>query len=336
LKKKIISSAILFIAILLGGFFYFRHQVYFSQGTQKNIVTFEIKKGEGNEKIATGLEGKGVIASRYYFYYYVKMSGLSGKIMPGDYLLSGKMTVPEVVHVITNPEEQVAKITFPEGFTSEDMAEVLEENGFDEDGFLSLVNNPTIFRKRYAFLTDPAINNLEGYLFPDTYFFKKDLTSEQIISKMLDDFSTRVSDEIMTGAKRQGKTLREVIIMASIVEKEVASTSDMRTVSGIFWNRITDDMPLQSDAPLSYILGDNKDQHSIEETKIDSPYNTYKVKGLPPGPISNPGLNAIQAAVNPEKTDYTFFFTIGKGAEKKTIYSKTFEEHVSNRTKYGI
>ncbi len=335
--KKKSSLAILFVlALLVGGFFYFRYQVYFSEGSQKNIVTFAIEKGEGNEKIATKLEDKGIISSRYYLYYYLKTKNLVNKVMPGDYLLSGKMTIPEVAHIITSPQMQVIKITFPEGLTAKEMAELLKKNNFDGDGFLRLVNDPIEFKKKYAFLADPEITNLEGYLFPDTYFFKKDSNGRDIIARMLDNFSGRADGKLLADIKDQGKTLREIVIMASITEKEVAAAKDMETISGIFWNRIASGMPLQSDAPLSYILEDNDAQHSLEQLKINSPYNTYAVKGLPPGPISNPGLAAIRSAVSPEKTDYNFFFTVGKGADRKTIYSKTFEEHTANRAKYGV
>lgn len=336
MKKKILLVVLFVLALSVGGFFYFRYQVYFSEGRQKNTATFEITKGEGNKEIAKDLEDKSIISSRFYLYYYLKMNDLTNRIMPGDYLLSGKMTIPEVVQIITSPQMQVIKITFPEGLTVKDMAELLKKNNFDGDGFLRLVNDPVEFKNKYAFLADPKITTLEGYLFPDTYFFKKDYTGRDIIARMLDNFSRRVNDKILADIKDQEKTLREMVIMASITEKEVASASDMKTVSGIFWNRIANDMPLQSDAPLSYILDDNNAQHTLEQLKINSPYNTYTFKGLPPGPISNPGLQAIQSAVSPEKTDYNFFFTVGKGADRKTIFSKTFEEHAANRAKYGV
>lgn len=336
MKKKILLVVLFVLALSVGGFFYFRYQVYFSEGRQKNTAAFEITKGEGNKEIAKDLEDKSIISSRFYLYYYLKMNNLTNRIMPGDYLLSGKMTIPEVVQIITSPQMQVIKITFPEGLTAKDMAELLKKNNFDGNGFLRLVNDPVEFKNKYAFLADPKIITLEGYLFPDTYFFKKDYTGRDIIARMLDNFSGRVNDKILADIKDQEKTLREMVIMASITEKEVASASDMKTVSGIFWNRIASDMPLQSDAPLSYILDDNNAQHSLEQLKINSPYNTYINKSLPPGPISNPGLAAIRSAISPEKTDYNFFFTVGKGSDRKTIYSKTFEEHVANRAKYGI
>lgn len=336
MHKKLIFG--LFLVILLfGGFFYFRHQVYFSHGTEKQIVIFEVKKGEGNAVIAKNLEDKKIISHKLYFYYYIYTNHLLNKIMPGVYMLSGNLSIPEITHAITNPEAQAVKITFPEGLTAKDMSELLKKNSFDGDGFLQLVNNiPDSFRTRYAFLTDKKVTSLEGYLFPDTYFFKKDLTAEQIAKKMLDNFENRIDTTLLTEIKNQNKKLNDVIILASIVEKEVPTAVDMKIVAGIFENRLEAGMPLQSDATLSYVLNDTIDSHTIEQTKIVSPYNTYANKGLPPGPIANPGLQAISAVIYPQKTDYAYFLTAGTGTDKKTYYAKTYEEHLVNKQKAGL
>ena len=131
---------------------------------------------------------------------------------------------------------------------------------------------------------------------------------------------------------KQNKSIYDVITMASLIEKEVRTAEDMKIVSGIFWDRIKYGLPLQSDATLSYVLDDKIGGHTIEQTKIDSPYNTYKYRGLPPGPIANAGLNAIQAAINPIYTDYVYFLSEPEGG--KTIYSKTLDEHNANKNKY--
>ncbi|MCX6762011.1 MAG: endolytic transglycosylase MltG [Candidatus Moranbacteria bacterium] len=335
--KKILFFLVILILLLLGGFFYFRHQVYFSHGNEKAVIVFEVKKGEGNAIIASNLESKKIISHKFYFYYYIYTNHLLNKIMPGVYMLSGNLSIPEVAHVITNPEAQAVKLTFPEGLTTKDMAELLKKNNFDGAGFLQLVNNiPDSFRTRYAFLTDTKISSLEGYLFPDTYFFKKDLTAESIAKKMLDNFENRIDDTLLAEIKTQNKKLNEVIILASIVEKEVPTAADMKIVAGIFENRLDAGMPLQSDATLSYVLDDTVSSHTIEQTKIASPYNTYANKGLPPGPIANPGMQAILAVVSPQKSDYAYFLTAGTGADKKTYYAKTYDEHLANKQRAGL
>jgi UPF0755 protein len=229
------------------------------------------------------------------------------------------------------------KITFPEGLTTQDMAEILEKNGFDGKAFFDLANDISeSFRKRYAFLADSQISSLEGYLFPDTYFFKKDLTAENIAKKMLDNFENKIDEALELEIKKQNKKLSDVINLASIVEKEVPTSGDMKIVAGIFENRLSIDMPLQSDATLSYLLNDTIDSHTIEQTNIASPYNTYKNKGLPPGPIANPGMQAILATVYPQETDYTYFLTARNGVDKKVYYAKTYEEHLANKKKAGL
>jgi UPF0755 protein len=336
MNKKIIIF-VSAVALLLGGFFYFRHQLYFSHGSEKNVVIFEIKKGEGNSLIAANLENKKLISSRYYFYFYAYANHLLNRIMPGAYMLSGNLSIPEIMHAITNPEAQAVKITFPEGLTAKDMATLLKKNNFDSEAFSQLVDNiPDSFRTRYAFLANPTVSSLEGYLFPDTYFFKKDLTVEAVAKKMLDNFENKIDETLLGELEKQNKKLTDVIILASIVEKEVPEATDMKIVAGIFENRLAVMMPLQSDATLSYILDDEIDSHTIEETRIVSPYNTYVNKGLPPGPIANPGMQAILAVIYPQKTDYSFFLTSGAGAEKKTYYAKTYEEHLANKQKAGL
>ena len=336
MKYKKYSVIILVAILLIGGLFYFRRQVYYSHGSREDSKSFEIKEGTGVAEIANGLKEDNLISGKIYFYHYIQSHKLKSKVMPGVYSLSGNMTIPEIATIITNPESQFIKITFPEGFTAEQMAERLTENGLDGKGFLEIVENPAKFKKRYSYLTPENVKTLEGYLFPDTYFFKKEISAENIIGRLLDTFDQKLSEQMRQDITNQKKSINEIITMASIVEREVQVSSDMKVVSGIFWNRINIGQRLQSDAPLSYILKDKNDQHSGKDLELDSPYNTYKYAGLPPGPISNPGINAINATIYPKDSSYNFFLTVTIDGEKKVIYSKNFEEHVANRQKYGI
>jgi UPF0755 protein len=297
---------------------------------------FEIKKGERNKEIAGRLAAEGLIANKIYFYYYIHSHKLISQIFPGEYQLSGTMSIAEIANIITNPEEKFVKVTFPEGWTIRQMAEKLKTGGLPGDEFLNLANNPGKFKKRYSYLSGENVKTLEGYLFPDTYFFKKDISAENIIGRMLDTFNLKLNDQMRKDISSQNKTIGDIIIMASIVEKEVQTAEDMKIVSGIFWNRIKNNQRLQSDAPLSYILNDKKDSHSGKDLELDSPYNTYRYAGLPPAPISNPGLNALNAAIYPTALDYDYFLTATVDGQKEVIYSKTFEEHLANKKKYGL
>lgn len=332
-KRFIISLAIL--AVLSGGFFYFRYQIYFSHGRVSEDKTFEIVKGEGNGQVAAKLEQEGLVSGNWYFYYYLKTHGLVNKILPGKYALNGNMTIPEIAVHITSAENILpgyVRITIPEGWTNKKIAERLSANGLDGQGFKEIADDPRELAPSYGFLDGAA--TLEGYLFPDTYFFKKDISAYAIAEKMLDNFDKRFSLEMRADAGKQNKSIREIVTMASIIEREVSTFEDRELVGGLFWNRIAVGQPLQSDATLTYILDDEIGQHTLEQTMIDSPYNTYRNKGLPPGPIANPGLAAIKAALYPKDSEYNYFLSDPKTGQ--TIFSKTFPEHVDNKDKYGL
>ncbi|HRZ95354.1 MAG TPA: endolytic transglycosylase MltG [Candidatus Moranbacteria bacterium] len=334
MKKKIILSSIIIICLLAAGLFYFRYQVYYSHGNYKNEKTFEIKKGEGNGEIAAKLAEEGLISGKIYFHYYSKYQGIVNKILPGIYKLSGNMSIPEIAHTITNLQDLRIKVTFPEGWNSKKMAARLNENGLPGDEFLKRINDADAFRPKYDFLADAKISNLEGFLFPDTYYFPPDSDGEKIIKLMLNDFGLKVDADLREDIQKQNRTLKEIITMASIIEMEVKSEEDRKVVSGIFWNRIEKGMPLQSCATLAFVLGENKKQYTYEDTQIKSLFNTYQNAGLPPGPIGNPGLASIEAAANPKDTGYFYFLSDPETG--KTVFSKTIDEHNANKDRYGL
>ena len=216
------------------------------------------------------------------------------------------------------------------------MAAELTNRGFDGGAFLSLVNNPPAeTTSQFASLSDkPQGATLEGYLFPDTYYFSKDATPAGILKKILNNTDTQISVDVVSAAKIQNKSIFQVLTMASMIEKEVKTDADRAVVSGIFWNRIAAGQALQSDATLTYVLGDKNSAHNGADLTLDSPYNSYVNKGLPPGPISNPGLASIIAALHPQTTDYNYFLSDPKTGQ--TVFAKTFAEHVANKAKYGL
>lgn len=331
-KNKIIL--IIIALVVLGAFFYFRYQIYYSRGSFLETKNFVIEKGEGNAGIASRLRIEGLISGKIYFYCYLKSRKLTDKILPGEYEISGNLTIPEIALIITQEENRSVKITFPEGWTSKQMAQRLSANGLPGEEFLKIVNNPGELTGKYDFLTDNNVKNLEGYLFPDTYFFAKDTTAENIVVKILGIFNTKITPQMKENALAKGKNLNEIIIMASIIEGEVRSDEDRKIASGIFWKRLENNQPLESCATLAYVLGVRKKQYSEADTWAKSPFNTYINKGLPPGPISNPGISSIMAALNPEKTDYYYFLSDPGTGE--TMFSKTYSEHVNNKAKYGL
>jgi UPF0755 protein len=242
----------------------------------------------------------------------VSRSSATGRLIER---LLGRDSEPEP---IVKAEEITIRI--PEGWTNEDIAQYLAKTGnWSAADFLA------------------AAKGHEGYLFPDTYRVYASSTPDYIVQKMLDNFAAKVTPDMLADIKKQKKDLADIIIMASLVEKEAAVDNsqsedrDARIVSGIFWNRLKIGQGLQSDATLSYILKDNNPQHSGADLQINSPYNTYKYRGLPPGPIANPGLTAIRAAIYPLATDYYYFLTT---PDKQIYYAKTYDGHLQNKYKY--
>ena len=198
---------------------------------------------------------------------------------------------------------------------------------------------PPDFSENFSFLKDkPAHYSLEGFLFPDTYRVFADASAEDVIFKMLSNFDRQLTTEMRAEIARQGKTIYEVLIMASLIEKEAPidysdpENRDARIVSDIFWGRLKIGQALQSDATLSYLLDDNNPAHSAKDLEIDSPYNSYKYPGLPPTPICNPGIKAIEAAIYPIATNYNYFLTSLDG--DNIYYARTYEEHLQNKYKY--
>ncbi len=321
-----------------GGFFYVSNKIYFSQGFANDKKTVSIESGDNALVVGQKLTQAGIISGKYYFAFYLWRAGKLHAIVAGVYEFPKGMQIPEAMRIVTGGEvvPMRVKVTFPEGWTAKDMSQRLSANKLPGDDFLAVVKNPTQdLKNAYPFLKDlPTGATLEGYLFPDTYYFAKDVTGEEIVKKMLEDFSIKVVPVIKNDLENQKKSLFEIVTMASVVEGEVKNDSDRKIVAGLFWNRLENQMPLQSDATLEYALGTNKIQHSIAETKTDSPYNTYQNKGLPPGPVSNPGLASIVATLQPQKTDFVYFLSDPKTG--KTIFAKTFEQHVANKAKYGL
>lgn len=206
----------------------------------------------------------------------------------------------------------------------------------EEDGIASAFAEASADKSSFVFdwlrLISRNDNWLEGFLFPDTYRIYPDATAQEIIEKMLNNFDQKLSPDMRQEMERQDKTIYEVITMASIIEKEVQTAGDKKIVSDIFWKRIDNGVPLQADSTVNYVIKGKSPVLTLEQTQLDTPYNTYKYQGLPPGPISNPGLDSIKAAIYPEPNDYWYF--LSKQPAGETVFSKTYEEHLRNKEQW--
>jgi UPF0755 protein len=344
-------TLIVIIAAVISSWFSYNRIINSRGAGQAVEKVFSIKDGQGVKEISNNLKKEGLVDSPFFFNLYVAHQGWAAKFKAGDYKLSSGQSIREVAAKIVSGDaiSKEITLTFKEGDTLDEIASIFSMEGiFSKKSFYDLAGYPRVnydldksnplpkdYSSEFAFLLDkPANTGLEGYLFPDTYNFYKDAQPDDAIQKMLGNFNKKLSDDLRQEIAKQGKTIFEIVTMASLIEKEVRSLRDMEIVSGIFWKRIKENQPLQLDATLSYVLSDSNPQHEYEETRIDSSYNTYMHKGLTPGPIANPGINAIKAAIYPKDTSYYYFLTTDEGENSRTIYSSTFEEHIRNKAKY--
>ncbi len=323
-------------ALGIGAYFYVLGQIekpVERVGFYKNFI---ILNGESTTQVGENLAKEGFIGDSFYFKFYFWKSGLKSSIKAGEYNLSSAMNIPAIAEIISKGKiiEREIIVLIPEGFTSAEIEEILiDKELIKKDQLKDIVAGKKSERYyKYDFLLDkPEGANLEGYLFPDTYKFYKKTTAEEILKKILDNFDKKIDSKMRDEIVRQRKTIFEVLTLASIVQEEANGVSDMKIVAGIFQNRLDAGKALEADSTINFITGKKMSQALFADLEISSPYNTYKNVGLPPGPIDNPGLDAIRAVIWPEKTDYLYFLHTREG---KAYYGKTYEEHLRNRAKY--
>ena len=296
-------------------------------------VAIKIDKGMGVKEISSLLSQRGLIRNKFWFEVYIWAKKQESRMQAGGYELSITQNVPEIVSVITGGKviKDETQITFPEGFTMAQIKERFLAQGFS---VAENLNQEKIgdYQVQYKLLAQaPSEASLEGFLFPDTYRFKNDTKEAEIVKKLLDNFDKKMLPEWREAIAKQNKTIYEVIILASIVQQEAIGDQDMPMIAGVFANRLRIGMALESDATINYVTGKKDRQPLYEDLKVNSPYNTYQNRGLPPTPICNPGAAAIEAAINPATTDYLFFLHPLDGA---TVFSKTLDEHNRNKVKW--
>lgn len=288
-------------------------------------VTFRIENGTGAKKIAYMLKENGAIKYPDVFLLYAKKGGYAGRFKAGSTTINPGVSYADICDLLIQDNRNLTKVTIPEGFESRMIIDRLEEAGvINREKFISLLDASLY---DYKFLKDiPARNdNLEGYLFPNTYYIYPEDSEKDIIKMMLDEFDSHFRPEYYDRAKELDMSVDDIVKLASIIERETDSDEERSKVAGVFYNRIKKRMKLQSCATVQYILKERKPNLSNEDTKIDSPYNTYKYDGLPAGPIACPGEECIRAALYPEDTKALFFV---QGADGKHIFSETYEQHL--------
>lgn len=301
---------------------------------QSREIEFYVKKGASTSTIIEGLHREGLIKNKLFAKIYVRNLKMDKSLKTGFYKFNTSMTPVQIFDKLKKgaPDIDAVNVTIPEGYTVKQIAEKLMQAGVIKsvESFLNEAQRGVF---NYEFLKDIPQNRtsrLEGYLFPDTYEFKKGSDDHEVIVKFLDRFNEIYTSTIKDNLK--DTNVDEIITMASIVEKEAKVQEERPVIAGVFYNRLKINMPLESCATLEYALGVHKEVYSIKDTQVESPYNTYRNPGLPIGPISNPGKKSIEAALYPEKVDYLFFVANGDGTHK---FAKTYSEHLRNKNSTG-
>lgn len=335
MKKTLRAVLIILVIIFLCRAVPFIHE-YTKTSSGSETVTVEIPRGASGALIAQILKENGVIKSETAFRLKLRNSPLKDKLNYGTFSLYKSMCLEDILDKLSMTSIQGSvRVTVPEGYSAQMIAQRLEEKGLvSKNDFLKELANGSF---EFSFIKDIKQGNgvkyrLEGYLFPNTYEFDSDSTAHEIINTLLGEFEKQYN-----AVKNENKTdmdMNDIIITASLIEREAKLDSERSLISGVIQNRLKEDMPLQIDATVVYAISDglyDVDRVFYKDLEVDSPYNTYKYNGLPAGAICSPGIASVKAAMNPAKHNYMFYRTDSSKNDGSHIFTETFNQHVKNK-----
>lgn len=327
--QKIAGLLLLIVTLVAGGVFYFEYQIGPINALSPRTVEVDIPIGTSVAQMGKALEGSGLIRRAAYFSVVSRMMGVEGRLRAGYYQFTTGMSIKEIIGILKSGKVATYKLTIPEGLTVKEMAPLIEENTeISAQEFLQAA------REYQSDFLPTQVTDVEflveGFLFPDTYQIPHKTTASELIDIMVKRFQTLVgAGPILVG--EQSLSIYDIVIIASLIEEEAKFDQDRPLVSGVIYNRLDQRMKLQLCASVLYVLGIKKERLSLADTKVVSPYNTYQNYGLPPGPISNPGLASLKAAINPEKSKHLFYFSLPDGT---IIYNENYPNHLRDVKKY--
>lgn len=348
-KKKLSTGALIFIVILICAFIILGNfAISFLSSIEEGGINLNkrlkqeytdisivIEEGSGVRDIARSLKEANIIDSDLAFLIKCKKEELGAKFNHGDYLFNNQMSFEEIVASLEEPNKKVEQLVFTinEGMTQQEIAEKLEkENIAKAKEFMEACDKGSF---DYAFVKDikRTENRLEGYLFPDTYYFNLEVDCDEIINKLLARFDEVYSDSLKAEAQKRGLTTDEVVTMASLIEKEIKYPTERATAASVIYNRLEKGMKLQLDSTVLYALGQNKDRVLEKDTQVESSYNTYYIEGLPVGPISNPGEECIKAVLYPNNTDY-LYYVVQDDTTGQHFFTADYNEFLKAKERY--
>lgn len=315
----LVFLAIVFVTVAIGANVWYNSQLKPVNSSQ-TVISISIPSGQSPKTTATDLEQKEIIKSSQAFLWYLRNKGLTGSIQAGDYALDSSKSTPEIAEMITSGKVSSKSITILPGKRIDQIRQTFIDNGFSANQ-IDRALDPALYKNHPALVAKPTEQSLEGYLYPETFKIDSSTQPEQIIRQSLDQMSKVLTPSLINDFQKQGLGLHQAITLASIVEKEAGSNADKNNIAGVFINRLKAGMMLQSDPTYhyaAYLLG------SQPSPEVSSPYNTYKVVGLPPGPIDNVTKSSLQSVANPAQHEYIYFVA---GDDGVTRFAKTLEEH---------
>jgi UPF0755 protein len=329
---RILLTLVLLAGWVIVGYYYVDWTL--ESPVRESSVMIEIKPDSSLKQIGVILKSKNLIREEWFFRYYA-LYRKKTNLLAGVYVIKRNESLDRILDKIAVGKQDLVKVTIPEGKTVEEVADILDKKGFSKQGFIEAANRA---RSPYTFELEikkiPARKyKLEGYIFPSTYEFRRDASGEKIVSLMVGEFAKHMKVlDARNKLQGTGITVDQWITIASLIEREGRVRSELPTISGVIYNRLHKKMRLEVDAAVVYawsLQGVKKKRLFYNDLKLNSPYNTYKISGLPPGPICNPGVEALKAALNPDKHQYIFYVTKKDGTNTH-YFSKTLAEQTSN------
>lgn len=316
----------IFLVVVVGAYWVLNYT-----GSNKDLATgspylITVEPGMTTADIANLLHKQKLVKTPEAFRLEAKFRGLERDLQAGRYEITAGMSNSEIVEVLSKGQVQRVRFTVPEGFTVVKTAKKIEAEGLGSaEKFIEAARNYTPYP--YMETSDPnVIYKAEGFIFPSTYMFDIGMNEKDMLAMMVKEFNTQMNKEnIPEEAEKQKMSIRDLVNMAALVEMEAVFKEEQPRIAGVFLRRLEIYMPIQSDTTIQYILGTQKEEITIADTRIQNPYNTYQNPGLPPGPISSPGMSAIKAVLNPEKTEYLYFVAEKDGHHR---FTKNYAEHL--------
>lgn len=323
-KRILLLIVVLLVAVIIGGFEYYDEIIEKPLESDKEKIEITVDEGESFYSLLDKLSSIGVLKNKEVIKLNLKLDKKNNiNLVPGEYEVNTNVTLKELIKILETEDfsKNRISVTIPEGYDIEEMANVFEESGlFSKDEFLNAVKNHEL--PSYVKKDENKKYNLEGYLFPNTYFLDKDISPDEVISLMISEFEKTLENvEKETGVTIKEEEIEKIMIIASLVEEEAELDEERDLVSSVIYNRLEKGMKLEFCSTINYAWGEHLPQVLNKHLEIDSPYNTYKNEGLPVGPITNPGEKSIIAAVKPAQTDYLYFML---------LYNQGGKHHFSN------